>query len=466
MEEDGSEVQVKRYPKRIITSFQLGNLVGLMMSQMYAQQLPYFYLSKIGLDITLYLIAMIIYTLFNMFNDPLLGYFCDRSTRFTEKWGKRFPFIVMGSLPWCFMVILMFMVPSIEEIGHFGVFLWLLICYCLNDLVFSLYDINRVALFPDKFRDNRDRKWGGAITTILETLGVLLGILIPVLTIEYLGQDIGWRVQALIVAGVAFAFLLLMLPGVREDKLMRERRIRVDKQSSPQPFFKGLKAALKDKSLVGYVALYVCYSSTMGLVMASLPFFVQDILQLSKIGETIILLYVIGVLVAAPFWYKISYKIGIKKVALTGATLLACMGIPILFIPTGPEGLIFAIFIFTIAGLVDGAIITMTMPIFSSVVDNATIQSGKRQEGLYNGTFLFFSRIGIAIQATVFWIIRAFTGYHSGSTSASELMGLRIQMSVFPMVIIGTGIIIFWRLYRLSPEALESNVIKLKELKL
>lgn len=48
---------VKRYPKRIITSFQLGNLVGLMMSQMYSQQMPYYYQSFIDLDITLYLIA-------------------------------------------------------------------------------------------------------------------------------------------------------------------------------------------------------------------------------------------------------------------------------------------------------------------------------------------------------------------------------------------------------------------------
>jgi GPH family glycoside/pentoside/hexuronide:cation symporter len=364
------------------------------------------------------------------------------------------------------MVIFIFMAPSIEEIGHFGVFLWLLILYCINDLVFSLYDINRVALFPDKFRDNRDRKWGGAITTILETLGILLGIVIPVLTIEYLGQDIGWRVQAMIVAGVGFIFILLMFPGVREDKEIRQRRILIDKQTSYEPFFTGLKSALRDKNMLGYVALYVCYTSTMGLVMASLPFFVQDILQLSKIGEIIILLYVAGVLIAAPFWYKISFKIGIKKVALTGAILLASMGIPILFIPIGPQGLIFAIFIFSIAGMVDGAIITMTMPIFSSVVDEATIKTGRRREGLYNGTYLFFSRVGTAIQATVFWSVRMFTGYHSGSTSASELMGLRIQMSIFPMIIIGTGILIFWRLYKLTPAQLEANVIKLKELKL
>ena len=466
MENNSSETEIKRYPKRIITSFQLGNLVGLMMSQLYAQQLPYFYLSKIGLDITLYLIAMIFYTLFNMFNDPLLGYFCDKSSRFTEKRGKRFPFIVFGGIPWCFMVIFIFMAPSVEEIGQFGVFLWLLIFYCINDLVFSLYDINRVALFPDKFRNNKDRKWGGAVTTVLETIGILLGIIIPVLTIEYLGQDIGWRIQAIIVAIVSFIFLLLMIPGVREDKEMRQHRALVDKKAEHEPFFLGLKLALKDKNLIGFIFLWLCYTSAMGLVMASAPFFVQDILQLSKIGEFIILFYVFAVIVAAPIWYKISFKIGIKKVALIGMCILACLGLPMLFIPVGPQGIGFAIIIFLIAGFVDGAIITMTMPLFSSVIDNATINTKKRREGLYNGTNLFFSRINTVVQAVVFWVVMVFTGYHSGSTSESELMGLRIQISIFPLIIISIGILIFWKCYKITPKELEENAIKIKELNL
>ena len=36
------DVSVKRFPKKIIASFQLGNSVGLMMSQMYSQQLEYY----------------------------------------------------------------------------------------------------------------------------------------------------------------------------------------------------------------------------------------------------------------------------------------------------------------------------------------------------------------------------------------------------------------------------------------
>lgn len=455
---------IKRYPKKIITSFQVGNLAGLMMSQMYSQQLTYFYLGVAGLDIALYVVAMLLYMVFNMFNDPLLGYFCDKSSRFTEKWGKRFPFIVIG-MPWVFIVIFLYMPPSVEEVGQFGLFLWLLIFLCIYDTIFSLFDINMVGLFPDKFRHPRDRKWGGAITTILETIGVLLGVLIPVLTIEILGQDEGWRIQAIIIALVGFVCMLLMLPGIREDNEMKQRRSRLDKELS-DPFFKGLTSSLRDKHFVGFIVLYIAYGSTMGLIMASIPFFVQDILQLSKIGETIVLFYVVTVIISAGIWYKLSFRLGIKKVALIGAILLGCVCLPILFVPTGPEGILLVIIIFSVAGFVDGAIISMTIPLFSTVVDNATVETGKRKEGLYKGIWVFFSRVSLAIRAIVFWLVAVSTGYHSGSTDPSELMGLRIQVAVFPLIMMMIGIIFFWRLYKISPELAEANVTKLQELKL
>ena len=461
-----NDIGFKRYPKRIIASFQLGYLIGLMMSQLYSQQMTYYYQSFIGLDITLFLIAQVIFMIYNMFNDPLLGYLSDRSKRFTKRWGKRFPFIMMGAIPWALMPIFLYSSPSLAQVGQLGVFIWFLIFQCVNDTAFSLMDVNRVGLFPDKFRDDRDRKIGGTFETILETIGIMLGVLIPVLMIEIFGQTIGYPLQAIIVSGISIIFVFLMIPGVREDEEMREFRLRLQEEQKPEPFLSGLLSTLKDKNLVGYMALYTGYTTTMGIIMASIPFFVQDILLLPKLGEFITMFYIIAVLAAAPIWYKLSYKVGIKRIALTGAILLGCMGIPILFIPMGPSGLSFIIVIFIIAGLVDGAIITMTMPLFSSIIDNATIRSGKRKEGIYQGTHVFFSRFGIAINAFVFWLIRTLTGYHSGSTDPFELFGLRLQVSVFPTLIIFIGIIIFWRLYKLSESEVQDNAAKLKELKL
>ena len=44
-------------------------------------------------------IIPVIYLIFSIvdgFNDPLIGYYTDRSKRFTEKYGKRYPWIIIG----------------------------------------------------------------------------------------------------------------------------------------------------------------------------------------------------------------------------------------------------------------------------------------------------------------------------------------------------------------------------------
>ncbi|MHA1376081.1 MAG: MFS transporter [Promethearchaeota archaeon] len=158
---ESNDLEIKRYRKRTIASFQLGNLVGLMFSQIYGQQLTYYYQSYIGLDITLFLIAQIIFMVYNMVNDPFLGYLSDKSTRFTAKWGKRFPLIMMGAIPWVIIPIFLYTAPSLLLVGQLGVFLWFLIVQSINDTAFSLMDVNRVGLFPDKFRHDKDRKIGG-----------------------------------------------------------------------------------------------------------------------------------------------------------------------------------------------------------------------------------------------------------------------------------------------------------------
>ncbi|MBD3229086.1 MAG: MFS transporter [Candidatus Lokiarchaeota archaeon] len=458
--------KIKRYPKRILASFQLGNLINLTMSQLFSLQLPYYYLDVIGLNATFYLIGSILFMIYNMINDPILGNLCDKSTRFTKKWGKRFPFIMMGAIPWVFMPIFIFLSPTPQLIGQIGVFLWFLIFQSIYDTAFSLYDINRVALFPDKFRSIEDRKIAGSITVILETIGVLIGLFIPVIIIGLFGNDIGYFLQAVIISLISFFIVLLMIPGVREDEEIRTRRFRLNIETDLEPFFKGIISTLKDRNFLGYMIFFSCYGATMGIVMGTIPNFVEDILLLPKLGEFIVGFYILSVIPSALLWYKFSSKLGIKKTAVFGSIIMFCVSIPLLFIPRGSAGLSFMIIILIIFGFADAAIISMTMPLYSSVIDNAAVKTGKRREGLYNGTWVFFSRIGIAIKALVFWIVRSFFKYQAGTSDPFKLLGIRLQMSIFPMITISIGIIFFWYLYKLSDKKIEKNTQKLIELNL
>jgi GPH family glycoside/pentoside/hexuronide:cation symporter len=466
MKSSDMDKSIKRYPKRIMASFQLGNLIGLMFGQLYSIQMPAFYLDILGLTPTLYLIALVIFTLYNMINDPILGYLSDRSSRFTKRWGKRFPFILIGAIPWALMPFFFFVAPSALIIGQLGLFMWYLVVQCGNDTAFSLFDVNRIALFPDKFRHPKDRKITGFLTIFLETTGVILGVVIPILILQIFGEGEGYVIQAIVISAIGVIFVFLMIPGVREDEEMKQRRSQLNLSMKGEPFFKSLFTTVKDKNLLGYIIFYLCYGTTMGIVMGSVPWFVQDMLLLPVWGELIIIFYVIAVFPGAFLWYKLSVKIGIKRVVLLGGTLMFFIAMPVIFIPHGPAGLPWMIIVLLCFGATDGALISMAMPIFSSIIDNAALRTGKRKEGLYNGTNVFFNRISIAINALVFWIIRTFSGYHLGATGAIPLLGLRIQISLFPMLFMFIGTILFWKLYSLSEEQISENSIKLVEMNL
>ncbi|MFO8020215.1 MAG: MFS transporter [Promethearchaeia archaeon] len=454
----------KRYPLRIIASYELGMLIWMMMNQIFVQQTQYYYQNVIGLGAGLIALAFIIYTIFNMFNDPIIGHFSDKSTRFREKWGKRFPFIMMGIIPFSFTLIFIFGAPKVSQVGPLAVFFWLLFFICMYDLFFSIFDVNHGALFPEKFRNDKDRKLAGMVDTILETIGILLGIVVPIIIIDSVGGWLGYFIQGIIISIVCFVFALLMIPGVKEDPEVKERYAEKETQESIE-FFTGMKSAIKDKNLIGFMCLYTAYATTMGILIASVPYFVDDILHLPKTGELVLIAYLVAVPITAGIWYKLSFKIGIKNVTLIGAIILSSMGLPLLFVPADPSGLALFLIVLFLAGLVDGAIISMKFPVFSSIVDVATIESEKHEEGLYKGIFTFFQRLGITIRVVIFWIVQALSGYDPTTPNTSaELCGLRIQVSIIPMIIMFFGIVIFWRFYQISRSDLEKNLEELDKM--
>lgn len=467
MEQEQKQKQgksTKRYPLRIIVSYELGMLIWMMMNQIFVQQTQYYYQTVVGLSAGLIAIAFVIYTIFNMFNDPIIGHFSDKTTRFRKKWGKRFPFIMLGIIPFSFTLIFIFGAPLVSQVGPWIVFLWLLGFICLYDFFFSIFDVNHGALFPEKFRNDKDRKLAGMVDTILETIGIMLGIVIPAIVIELVGGWLGWLVQGIVISLVCFTCALLMIPGVREDPEVKERYAEEETQESIE-FFEGMGSALKDKNLIGFMFLYTAYATTMGILIASIPFYVDDILNLPKTGELILLAYLVAVPITAGLWYKLSFKIGIKNVTLIGAIILSSMGLPLLFVPAGPSGLTWTIIVLFLAGLVDGAIISMKFPVFSSIVDVATIESRTHQEGLYKGIFTFFQRLGIGIRVVMFWIVQSISGYDPAtSNTTAELLGLRLQVSIVPMIVMTIGIMIFWQLYQISRDDLEKNLEELDRL--
>ncbi len=201
-------------------------------------------------------------------------------------------------------------------------------------------------------------------------------------------------------------------------------------------------------------------------MVGSIPYVVRFILKEEAIVESYIMLgYIVTGLISIPFWSRLAQKKGdFKKSFILGGMLMVIFIIPLIFVNT----ILLVVIAVAILGIGSIGFWVMMLPVISDVVDEAAVRNGVRQEGFYMGVRTFFGRIAIIIQAITFALIHILTGFEPGSTTQSEtaILGLRLQVSVVPMILMLIGIILFWRLYDITPEKKIQIRAKLKELSL
>ena len=247
---------------------------------------------------------------------------------------------------------------------------------------------------------------------------------------------------------------------------MIERALHIDAQNESDSFIKMMKKALKHRNFVAYLGLFTMILTSVSLMIASMPYLVRFILNEEAIVESYLLLgFIITGLISVPIWAKITQKLGDFKKTLIIATLLTVfLTIPFYFV----NSLIFAIIVIAIIGIGIVGISVMILPIFGDLLDEATVRNGRRQEGFYVGFRTIFARISIIIQAVTFALIHLLTGFEPGSATQSPraIIGIRIQLTIIPVILLIIGVAIFWKFYDLTPEKKEGIKKQLKELDL
>ena len=125
---------VVRHSKKTMASYGFG-IMSREFIQMAFNVLVFFYYEvEIGLNVWLIGLGLVIFAIYNAINDPLLGYLTDRPFKFTKKWGRRFPWILLGGIPLGFCYFLVFTPPRVDpKTGAWVLLGWLVFSTCLFD---------------------------------------------------------------------------------------------------------------------------------------------------------------------------------------------------------------------------------------------------------------------------------------------------------------------------------------------
>jgi GPH family glycoside/pentoside/hexuronide:cation symporter len=328
---EGVKKDVYAYPRRIMLSYGSRELFTQWISAAFGFTVFFYYESVIGLDVRLAAMAYIIYQIWNSVNDPLTGYLMERVVFPWEKKSgfRRMPIIIVAAVLWMLSYLAIFLGPIYADpaASQWFIFAWYVVSLCLFDTFGTLFDVNVVSLFPEKFTGLNERRVVQAMGTTLGIIGLVLAAVIPPMFITT-GEALTYRNSALVTFGVGFLFLALMIPGIYETRKLREvyrlRRENLARQEKQAGFFATARIVFSNKRFVGKVILFFGYQ--VGVVMLQTSAFYIVTYLLDAPASTISLLLgsmLGGALISVPVWMVISRRTNNNRLVSLIVALIA-----------------------------------------------------------------------------------------------------------------------------------------------
>ncbi|MHA2185784.1 MAG: MFS transporter, partial [Promethearchaeota archaeon] len=305
-----------RHSRLTFLSNAFGLLCSTLIGAIQGMTLVY-YETVIGLRVSFVFVAMSIFVVYNAVNDPIIGFLVDRNLRFTRKWGRRFPWILIGVVPWALSVYLHFSAPYVGASGDpWPAFWWLLLTLILLDTFGTLVNINYNALRIDKFRTEYERRRFTKYYAPFDILAIFLGMLLPSLFIDQSNPLPSYALMGGVVAILALIFGILSLHGNREDKIMIDRYFSPEYQKRMK-FFTAFIEAIKSKSFMVWFIFGTCLGIQISLVVVNVWYLTTFVLRAGPLAFLLVLgLNLIGTLISIPIWLMYIKRINNNKKAL------------------------------------------------------------------------------------------------------------------------------------------------------
>lgn len=374
-----------------------------------------FYVDRLGLTTVQLASILGIYAFVDAIDNPVYGFLSDRTR---TRWGRRRPWLVIGTplLVLCF--ILFYSPPALQGDGLFA---YALAFYVLAGTLDSVINANYGALFPELFRSDRSRASTNALRQAFQLVAMIISIaLTPVVT-----KALGYSLTAIvygILGGVVILYMALS---------SREVDVHVDEQAP------GLWSSLKDLALNRKFWLSgitnAFYSAAMSLVLVSLPFFVKYTLKIPDEQSTILFASVLLIaIVCVAIWARLVRRFGLILVWRVALAALAVAYIPLYFatsLATAAVGSALVGFGFA------GVITTMDL-IGAKVMDEDTRQHNVRREGIISNALGFMNRLNGLFTALAFYLVFVLYGFESGDNPGAQPdQAARFLLTVVPPIL-------------------------------
>lgn len=435
-------------------AFGLGAVGKDIVYMLVASYLLNYYNVVLGISGTVIGAIMMAARVFDAFNDPLMGIVVAKTR---TRWGRFRPWIFCGTVTNALTIYALFGAP--ESMGESGLKIWLTVFYFAWGITYTLMDIPFWSMIPAITEPGTDREGLSSLARSCSGIGdaiptVLTMTIVPILggASSVAGMRIGFKWWALIIAVFFVISETVFVLNVPERS--------VDQQMEAPGIAEMFKALFRNDQAMTMVASVILVYAAINIVGNLILYFFQfDVCNLGAYSIFVAVCFAtqVAVMLSFPLFRRFATKNQLFifgfLVQIAGFLLILVMGTTQLYVKT-------TWFVLCIPGVlvyVGYGILNVLLTIFlSDTVDYGEYRYGSRDESVIFSMQTFTVKLASGIAVLIAGIVVDLVGLDADlpAQTAETLFGLRMWMTIPPILLLIIGIIVYRRFYRLDDERL------------
>ena len=457
---------MKEFGKKQFAAYGLGAVGKDMVYALSASYIMYYYQDILGLSATFVGFILMIARVFDAANDPFMGVVVAKTN---SRWGKFRPWLFTGTILNAFVLYALFAAPAVS--GK-ALMIYFAVMYILWGVTYTMMDIPFWSMIPAVTSTAKDRENLSVVGRTSAGVGYALINVFTVMAVSKLGGGIertGFRLFALIIAILFVIFILFTCFTIREQK---EENMQT---TSVKEMFKALFN--NDQAIVTVVTIVLINSALYITSNLLIYFFKYDIggttwkdayTLFTSVGG---ISQILGMMVVYPILRSklsntIIFKLSLCLAIFGYAFLLAlCL--------LGYSSVLTMLMVPGVMIFVANGILTVLTTVFlANTVDYGEVKTGHREESVIFSmqTFVVKAASGLAVFITGVSLdligLTSKDGLGEGMpTFSSPLLGLRLLMTILPMIGLVLALVLFTRKFILTDEKAEQIRKQLEEKK-
>ncbi|MFW9987593.1 MAG: MFS transporter [Candidatus Odinarchaeota archaeon] len=437
-----------------------------------------FYFAVIGLSMLEMWIGFVLWGIWNMINDPLLGALSEK-TKQKGKLGKRKFYLIISFIPLALIMIFLFTATARDPLSksiftfHFWYFMFIIFTF---EFFYTMFSVNTNAVFPEMFPTENQRGTVNQFIKAFTMIAVIFASLIPTIIVtpnlvpetDPEVNPIGYAAEVasihskFIISGIIFAIIVLITAILFIFLAVKEKEEQISDFEKRPGFIESLKITFSNRTFIkftlGNMLIWYCFN----LMLTVFPLYAVYILGRTE-EETILIgitlmLALLSAAALMPVQMKIRKKYGTRKGLMIGLGIWIITLFPLILLSNNDISRILSFLVFISIGFGLSAALFFIDIIHGDVIDQDALKFGIRRASSYYGVNAFIHRFSMILGITTIYIVFSGTGW-STYVPVVEVpilrdLGIKSLMFIFPSLAL-IGSILLFKYYDLHGEKLE-----------